>query len=737
MTSVTQKSQLAKLMATENITVEHKKTRTAYFDVKNRVLACPIWQEMSGPMYDHLLGHEVGHALYTPLEGWHDAVKESQSANYKRFLNVLEDARIEKRVQRKYPGLKKSFIISFNELMDRDFFGIESTPINSLMFIDRLNIHTKSQYTLSVDFNPIESNFLAKTKALETWEDVVALADEIWEYAKQEAEEKENPLTDDNHLFDEEDYDFSDGDGDSESDEHEESDGELNNPTTDDSDTDDAEDSNSHAKGTGRGQDEEEPNCITDENYRKNEVSLLDEKSKEYVYCNIPTPNLDVIFTPAKRVQELMTQFFEGEKEHWDQRSNVVEHIFDKRIFKPFKDANSKYVSLLAKEFEMRKAAKIFAKGRIAETGEIDINKLAGYKFDDNIFRKMTYVPKGKSHGLFILLDYSGSMADNIGGTIEQILVLTMFCRKVNIPFKVVAFSSELHTYLLDKGMTWDNYSSRNHDQDCFSKNVGDVFFESVNIREYLNSEMRNSEFNRAVKNMLLLAHSYKNHNARYKKAPHIGHPSSERLSSTPMIEGLVAIKPMILDFKKKHNIDNAHLIIMQDGDANATNTIIEEEGAKYHQPEVDNVVIQDLKHKFIQMVNPNEENYNKATPVYLDWFKQTTGSKVIGMFLVNPSRRHMAGAIHRFFPKTFRDINSFDKMFGELNKQNCTVAKPTGYDSFFLIKAGKELEITDEQMVITGDKVTSAKLKTALMKQNKKRQANRFLVNKFIAEIS
>ena len=59
------KSQLAKLLATENIRIEHKKLPTAAFDPKNRVLYCPIWKDMSGYMYDLLMGNEVGHALYT------------------------------------------------------------------------------------------------------------------------------------------------------------------------------------------------------------------------------------------------------------------------------------------------------------------------------------------------------------------------------------------------------------------------------------------------------------------------------------------------------------------------------------------------------------------------------------------------------------------------------------------------------------------------------------------------
>ena len=61
-----QKSNLAKLLATENIQVEHNKVVTAQFDVKNRILTLPIWKKMSNDLYDMLVGHEVGHALFTP-----------------------------------------------------------------------------------------------------------------------------------------------------------------------------------------------------------------------------------------------------------------------------------------------------------------------------------------------------------------------------------------------------------------------------------------------------------------------------------------------------------------------------------------------------------------------------------------------------------------------------------------------------------------------------------------------
>ena len=106
----TRKDSLARLLATEDLVIEHKKVPTAYFEPKNRKLVCPILKEdMSNQLYDLFMGHEVGHALITPADGWHDAVCE-KGATYKGYLNVLEDIRIEKHIKSKYAGLRLSLI---------------------------------------------------------------------------------------------------------------------------------------------------------------------------------------------------------------------------------------------------------------------------------------------------------------------------------------------------------------------------------------------------------------------------------------------------------------------------------------------------------------------------------------------------------------------------------------------------------------------------------------------------
>ena len=105
------KSQLAKLLATEDLVVEHKKVSTACFNVHTRVLTLPLWEKATNTVYDLLVGHEVGHALYTPDEDWTKTVKIPP-----QFVNVVEDARIEKLMKRRYVGLSKTFFTGYKEL---------------------------------------------------------------------------------------------------------------------------------------------------------------------------------------------------------------------------------------------------------------------------------------------------------------------------------------------------------------------------------------------------------------------------------------------------------------------------------------------------------------------------------------------------------------------------------------------------------------------------------------------
>lgn len=775
-----QKSQLAKLMATENLTIEHQKMQTAKFDPKNRILYLPVWQNMSGHMYDLLCGHEVGHALYTPADGWHDvAADKSKGRNYKSFLNVVEDARIEKKVKRRYPGLRMSFQKGYQDLMQKDFFGLKGRDINKMSFIDRLNIFTKSQYSATwIDFSAKEMTFVRKVEELETWEDVLRVTDEIYEYCKEEQQELkmsdfEDYVEDSNgeemevDEFDSDDYFDSDYDEDSESDDGEgDGEGKKDDPSDDSSKAkkDDsldgkAEDGDSnsinHDKESSESkQDQYSPSCETDDNYRNNETKLLDEKCKPFFYPVIPKPFLENIVTPAKRVHELYTRDFKNQmtpNPGYRNQVNFTEADVTSWV-NEFKNKNERYIGLLAKEFEMRKAAKSYSKSKLADTGDIDINKLASFKFDDNIFRKVMLTPKGKNHGLILLLDKSGSMSDNMAGSIEQILILTMFCRKVNIPFMVYGFGDCAYTRTLDAGKV-DDYDYIK-EKKCFDDTNGNIAFSSVSLREYLNSKMSNQEFSKAVRNLIMLKKSYEG----YRNSK-VYRPESESLSNTPLTQALVATAEIMNKFRKDNNLDLTSLVIVHDGDADYCSSVWTEKEVYDYKGQRKlskiltgynnydtNIVVVDKQNKLqFKLENSNRTCLND---VILNWFRKVTNSKVFGFYLTKNSYEGKK-AIHRYYcdqdknnidQLRYKDYLEYDaiskKLLKQFRNEKFIQSFNEGYDSFFIVAGGDDMITENESIEVEGS-VTTSKLKTAFMKYNKKKSINRVLVSRFISGIA
>ena len=199
------KSNLAKLLATENITVEHRKVQTAFFDLGKRLLVVPIWKEMNVDILDMLLAHEIGHALFTPQDEWKEGIDKKIPHSY---LNIVEDARIEKLIKRKYPGLSQPFIKGYRDLIANDFFKTKDKDINEMLLIDRLNMHFKMSHVEStIEFDGVdELEFVKRMSEVETFKEVEVLAADLAEYCKDEAQTK---------GLDDHDFDFiDDADGD-------------------------------------------------------------------------------------------------------------------------------------------------------------------------------------------------------------------------------------------------------------------------------------------------------------------------------------------------------------------------------------------------------------------------------------------------------------------------------------------------------------------------------------------
>ena len=131
--------------------------------------------------------------------------------------------------------------------------------------------------------------------------------------------------------------------------------------------------------------------------------------------------------------------------EYFDIQKDRLNTIFDKvdSEYKEFKKSAQKEVNYLVKEFECKKAADSYARATTSRTGVLDCSKLHTYKYNEDLFRKVTTLSDGKNHGLIFVLDWSGSMSNVLQDTCKQLYNLIWFCKKVSIPFEVYAFTNE------------------------------------------------------------------------------------------------------------------------------------------------------------------------------------------------------------------------------------------------------------------------------------------------------
>lgn len=113
-----------------------------------------------------------------------------------------------------------------------------------------------------------------------------------------------------------------------------------------------------------------------------------------------------------------------------------------KSVYKNVRQNNIKTVQHLVTEFEMRKAANQQKRTLVAKSGKLDMNRLAEYKIVDDMFKRFKIQPDSENHGLIVLVDWSGSMSHRWAATINQLMILVLFLKKVGIKFEIHAFTS-------------------------------------------------------------------------------------------------------------------------------------------------------------------------------------------------------------------------------------------------------------------------------------------------------
>jgi len=550
------KGQLAKLLATEDLIIENRRVPTASFDVEKRVLTLPLWEKSSGTVYDLLVGHEVGHALYTPADNWQKDHPEIPMS----FVNVFEDVRIEKLMKQKYPGLSKTFYTGYSQLAEQDFFEIEDKDIEELNLADRINLHYKIGSFDEITFEEDEKEFVDRALKTKTFAEVLQLAKDLTEFLKDKMDNLERtqvPVSGGEEggnleipfdSTDETPTEETEGDSDQPTDDYENEGLDYDTQTT----------------GGGVHNDLE---AETDKALQDNLENLNENQDRgsyyDPEYVTIPELNLDTLVANNIKVHEYLNDWWKQCQDNFDKNSSTKRDIFEPvdNEYRLFRRSAQKEVNYLVKEFECRKSADAYARATVAKTGVIDCNKLHTYKYNEDIFRKITTIPDGKNHGLIFVLDWSGSMSHVLQDTVKQLFNLIWFCKKVQIPFQVYAFTNEWNNEWEDP---YNRAALPSHHELSDGRIIVDSQFSMV---EFLSSDCKKGDLENQMINLWRLSLAL-TAQRRWDCQVYYQYPRRLSLSGTPLNEALVSLNQIIPLFQKKTGVQKIQCITLTDGEA-------------------------------------------------------------------------------------------------------------------------------------------------------------------------
>jgi len=722
------KNTIARLLAEEDIHVVNKAMDTAYFNIKKRELGLPIWKdEISKDEEELMVCHEIGHSLWTSM-GMLDKAAE-RKLNHS-FVNILEDARIEKFVKRKYPGSVNLFKKGYTALAARDFFGIANEGVESCNLIDRINLYFKM--LPGVVFSDVEKVFVNRAERLETEDEVLDLAEDLYKFME------DNPETDKHNDGEEDSMSAGEGEGESSGEESDKSanvpsgdssgegdeDGDDTGKSTGDDDGDDDGDdaegdttTGSEVGGDGDGGNTGVPEAKTDTALENGLKSLADSNAVEKIYARIPKIDSSEFIVDYKTII--------GELDPWYASDGVSDQWVDYSLneMKEFKNDSKKTVAYMVKEFEMKKSADQYARAATSKTGTLDMGALHTYKFNDDLFKKVTTLPGATNHGMVMVVDWSGSMCENMKGTIDQLLQLVMFCRRTKIPFEVFAFTSCYMSrgYREYKSMTEVEYGELPISVD-------------MRLLNLFSSKMSAAEEEKMMHYVWMMAKRFgRTHENWVETGYPQNPPGNYYLGGTPLNDAIITLMDFLPKYKKASGVQKINTIFLTDG---ASNNLVgvkdaNDRGDFYQGFKTENLLIDPVNNKRYEF------GRNGITNVLLEALKNRVyGMNVVGFFLAGQGSR---GTIKRntWWYLLRDDKLDVEQAMAKMRKDKVVMLDSRGYDQYFILPGGGGLTVENSGLDDDLVGASKGKLKTAFAKSNKGRIQSRVLLNKFVALVA
>ena len=725
------KSQLAKLLATEDLIVEHKPVETASFNVSSRVLTLPVW-DASENVYDMLVSHEVSHALYTPDIEWYKDRQINPS-----FVNIVEDARVEKLMKRRYAGISKTFFNGYQELSDKDFFGIELKDIDEMNLADKINLYFKIGNFVDIDFTVEEEIYRSQVEKAETFEDTLDAAEALFKYCQAKLEEKKEQEKLDMESAEGDSIDDVDNNGSDTTDEQgsSEEEGELAQgvkPTEDEEGS--TEEQSAPSGGSTGGLEVETADSL--EEAIKN---LAQTNTRETVYWEIPQVDLKRIIISNETIHELCdTQFAEDEVrfeemvkaqklkypdfDYYKESSwNYDKTVDADATFVKFKRSAQKEVNYLVKEFECKKSASAYARATTSRTGVLDTSRLHTYKYSEDLFKKVTVLPEGKNHGLVFILDWSGSMSNVMLDTVKQLYNLLWFCKKVQIPFEVYAFT---HDY-----PNQNRYMEERSEQFAYTVKDGLAMFDpKVSLMNIFTSKVKGKELEKQMKNIWRIVNNFGYCRTKYQI------PLGMSLSGTPLNDTLIALHQLIPDFKSKNKVEKVQCVILTDGESNHLSYHVTVQRSWDDSP----------YHGYNSIPSNSYLRDRKTGRTYLhkgDYYHHTTQVLLRNLRDNFPDTnfigiRILASRDANYFLRTYLEYqeDEIEKYMKVWRKQRAFAIKGVGYDTYFGLSSSA-LD-NDTEFEVKED-ATKSQIRSAFKKSLNGKKMNKKILGEFVELIA
>lgn len=538
---------LARLLAKENLQVVHGDYSTASMDVENRVLRLPTFKgNISQSVYTMLVAHEVGHALYTPVDGWHDSDKDIPGVS-RDLVNVVEDIRIEKLIRRQYEGLYRDFDVAYIQLVNQDFFGTDHTPVHRMGFLSRLNIYSKARHVLHVPFTADEQDLVDKAMLVETWNDVLHVCRKIKAFCENRSHDRYSIMEFLEQLDEKSELRFDIEDEDEDEDlEPDAPRGSLHVDRDED-----VEEKKASPKGAGASMDapmNDDEESSSEDKEDDTDTSGVYGKTKE-VSQEFTEKDDEELEGDLEARSDRTYRDREAELSYGAAGSTIrIKHdIVDSKLrlaprshtakiehYDAWIQANKNFVNKMLNEFNMRKSARREARTSQARSGSLDPVKLANYMFEEDLFLRYGVNPKESNHGVLIAIDSSYSMRGaKYKGMISQMMLMAEFSRKAGIPFKVIS---------------WTNPS---HGAKKFAKKYPYAVVEIDNYQGtvLIDSTMKAADYKRQMAYCYEIVYLYR----------------SPEMGGTPTGENIVAMTSLAARFKEAHGIDKLHAVLMAD----------------------------------------------------------------------------------------------------------------------------------------------------------------------------